>query len=41
MCHRRGWSEIEGVIVVVRTVVGDEGCKVGIVVYVKDGYWVK
>ena len=31
---RRGWSEVEGVIVIVCTVVGDEGCKVNIVVYV-------
>ena len=31
---RKGWSEVEGVIVVVYMVVGDEGCKVGIVLYV-------
>jgi hypothetical protein len=36
LIDRRGWSEVEGVIVVVRVVVGDEGCAVGIVVYVKD-----
>ena len=36
-----GGSESEGVIVVVCIVVGDEGCEVVIVVYVKDGGRVK
>ena len=30
-----GWLEVEGVIVVVCMVVGDVGCEVGVVVYVK------
>ncbi len=38
---RGGLSKVEGAIVVVCTVVGDEDCEVGIVVYVKDGDWVK
>jgi hypothetical protein len=38
---RRGWSKVERVIVVVCMVVGDEGCEVSIVVYVKDGDRVK
>jgi hypothetical protein len=38
---RRGWSEVEGVIVVVCMVIGDESCEVDIVMYVKDGYRVK
>ena len=38
---RRGWSKVEGVIVVVCMVVCDEGCKVEIVVYIKDGDRVK
>jgi hypothetical protein len=33
----RGWSQVEGVKVVVCMVVCDEGCKVGVAVYVKDG----
>ena len=37
LVDRRGWSEVEGVTVVICMVVGDDGCKVGIVVYVKDG----
>jgi len=37
----RGWSEVEGVIVVVCMVIGDESCKLVIVVYVKDGDQVK
>ncbi len=36
LVNRKGWSEVEGVVMVVCMVVGDEGCKVGIVVYVKD-----
>jgi len=38
---RRGWSEAEGVIVVVCIAVGDEGCEVVVVVYVEDGNRVK
>ena len=37
----RGWSEVERVILVVCIVVGDEGCEVVIVVYVKDDDRVK
>ena len=37
----RGWSEVEGVIVVVCMIVDDEGCDVVIVVYVEDGDRVK
>jgi len=33
---RRVWPEVEGVIVVVWIVVGDQGCEVGVVMYVKD-----
>ncbi len=33
----RGWSNVKGVIVVVSVVVCDKSCKVGVVVYVKDG----
>ena len=33
---RRGWPDVERVIIVVCMVVGDEGCEVGIVVHVKD-----
>ena len=33
----RGWSEIKGVEVLVCAVVRDEGCKVGVVVYVEYG----
>ena len=33
---RIGWTEVEGVIMVVCMVVGDEACEVGIVVYIKD-----
>ncbi len=39
--YRGRWSEIEGVEVVVGMVVGDEGCEVGIIVYVKDCDWVE
>ena len=38
---RGGWSEVEGVIVVVCMVIGDEGCEVVVVVYVEDGDRVK
>ncbi len=31
----RGWSEVEGVVVVVCVVVRDKGCEVGVVVYVE------
>jgi len=41
LIDRRGWSQVERVIVVVCMVIGDEGCKVVIVVYVKDGDRVK
>jgi len=33
----RGWLEAEGVVVVVCVVVGNEGCGVGILVYVEYG----
>jgi hypothetical protein len=36
-----GWSKVKVVIVVVSVVVCDKGCKVGVVVYVKDGCRVK
>ena len=35
--NRKGWSEVEGVIVVVCMDIGDEGCEVVIVVSVEDG----
>jgi len=34
--YRRGWAEVEGVIVVVCMVIGDEDCEVVIAVYVED-----
>ncbi len=34
---RRGWSEVEGGIIVVCMFIGDEDCEVVIVVYVEDG----
>jgi hypothetical protein len=37
----RGWSQVEGVVVVVCMNVCDEVCKVRVVVYVKDGDRVK
>ena len=37
----RGWLEVKGVVVVVHLAVCDEGCEVGVVVYVEDGDWVK
>ena len=36
-CWSWGWLEVEGVVIVVCVVVGDEGCEVFIVVYVEDG----
>ena len=39
--NRGGWSEAEGVVIVVCMVVGDKGREVVIVVYVEDGGWVK
>ncbi len=33
----RGWTEVEGVEVVVCVVVRDKGCEVGVVVYVEYG----
>ena len=33
----RGWLQVEGVVVVVCVVVGNEGCEVGILVYVEYG----
>jgi hypothetical protein len=36
LIDRRGWTEVDGVIVVVCMVVGDEVCEVGVVVYVND-----
>jgi hypothetical protein len=38
---RSGWSEVEGVIVVVYVVIGNEGCEVIVIVYVEDGDRVK
>ena len=38
---RSGWSEVEGVIVVLCMVIGDEHCEVVIDVYVEDGDRVK
>jgi hypothetical protein len=37
----RGWSEVEGVVVVICMAIGDEGYGVVIVVYVKDNDRVK
>ncbi len=37
LVNRSGWSEVEGVIVVVCMAIGDEGCEVVIVVYIEDG----
>ena len=34
------WSEVEKIIVVVCVVVGDEGCRMGVVVYDEDYDWV-
>ena len=34
---RRGWPEVEGVIIAVCMVIGDEGCEVVIFVHVEDG----
>ncbi len=31
-----GWSEVKRIIVVVCVVVGDEGCRMGVVMYVKE-----
>ncbi len=31
-----GWSEVESIVVIVCVVVGDEGCEVVIMMYVKD-----
>ena len=36
LVDRRGWSEVEGFVVVVCVAVGDEGCEVGTVMYVKE-----
>jgi len=36
LVDRGGWPEVEGMIVVVCMIVGDEGCEVGVIVYVKD-----
>jgi len=38
---RKGWFQVEGVVVVVCVDVCDEGCEAGIVVYVKDSDRVK
>jgi len=38
---RRGWSEVERVVVVVSMVFGNECCEVGVVVCVKDSDWVR
>jgi hypothetical protein len=37
----RGWSKVKGIEVVVCVIIRDEGCKVGVVVYVKNGDRVK
>jgi hypothetical protein len=37
----RGRLEVKGVVVIVQLVVCDEGCEVGVVVYVEDGDWVE
>ena len=37
----RGWLEVKGVVVIVQLVVCDEGCEVGVVVYVEYGDLVK
>jgi len=37
----RGWSKVKGVILVVSVVFCDDGCKVGVVVHIKDGDQVK
>ena len=37
----RGWLEVEGIVVVVYVIVRDEGCEVGILVYVEYGDRVK
>ena len=37
----RGWSKIKGVEVIVCVVLRDNGCKVGVVVYVEYGERVK
>ncbi len=36
-----GWSEVERIVVVVCVVIGDEGCEMGVVVYVEDCDWVR
>ena len=36
-----GWSEVERIIVVICVVVRDEGCEVGVIMYVENGDWVK
>ncbi len=36
-----GWSEVARTVVIVCVVVGDEGCEVVIMMYVKDRDWVK
>ncbi len=36
-----GRSEVERIVVIVCVVVGDEGCELVIMVYVKDSDWVK
>jgi hypothetical protein len=38
---RGGWSEVDGFIVVVCMVIGDEGCEGVVVVYVEDDDRVK
>jgi hypothetical protein len=32
-----GWLEVKGIVVVVCVIVRDEGCEVGVLVYVEDG----
>jgi len=41
LADRRGWSEVEVVVVVVCMVIGNEGCEVVVVMYVEDGDRVK
>ncbi len=37
----RGWLEVEGVVVILCVIFRDEGCEVGILVYVEYGERVK
>ena len=35
--YGKGWLAVEGVVVIVCVIVRDEGCEVGVVVYVEYG----